>query len=607
MAEPMIGGDPTSSPSAQKRAAGMVGRVVSDRYRIVELVAMGGMGAIFRAEHLHMHKHVAIKVLHPEIEGFPELVARFEREAVAGAHIQHPNVAAASDFGKFDGESCFLVLEYIEGATLRDLLKKGPLSAERAASIARQLALALSAVHDKGIVHRDLKPLNVMVLKSAKEDPTATGPARPDGDVVKLIDFGLAKVPVDQLSLRARDADSLRRSLTAAGVVMGTVAYIAPESALGMRSVGPRADLYSLGVVFYEMLAGKHPFDGEDAKTLFSQHRSSIPEPISKRNPAVTVPRALEMVVMRLLSKDPDARYPGADDVVRAIDAALAPAPAPSLTRHELTPISLSKSESPASTSPGAKRAWMWLAGGIAAAGVVSLIVSFTLRPSEPAAQPSAAPSESSHADASKGSAESAPRPEPPVAKTARDKLRAAIESKDSRTAASVLIELIDSDAKAFKDRAVQTDAAEAAAIAAEVDTPKTDEVFNAIATKLGSEGLDVLYDIVARDAPGSDQAQRVGLTRPKSAAARARTLLARGDLITNATPAMRIALDLMRQPCSTRPTLFPRAGKEGDDRALQILTSMQPPACTPNTPCCFPQHRLLDRTISDIQARLRR
>src|SRR6185436_15715911 len=129
-----------------------IGRILSERYRIAALVAMGGMGAIYRAEHLLMRKQVAVKVLHPNVEGFPELVARFEREAVAGAHIQHPNVATASDFGKFDGGSAFLVLEFIEGETLRDALKAGAMPAPVAAGIAKQLAAALGAVHDKGIV-----------------------------------------------------------------------------------------------------------------------------------------------------------------------------------------------------------------------------------------------------------------------------------------------------------------------------------------------------------------------------------------------------------------------------------------------------------------------
>ncbi len=218
----VVADPPTEKPdAASARAQALIGRTLSDRYRIVALVAMGGMGAVYKAEHLLMHKHVAVKVLHPDVEGFPELVARFEREAVAGAHVQHPNVAIASDFGKFDGGSAFLVLEYIEGITLRDLMDLGPIPPRRAASIVRQVAAALSAVHQKGIVHRDVKPRNIMIGRRGGSTPTLPPVESDAEDVVKLIDFGLAKVPVEGLSAIAKD-DNLLRELTEAGVVMGT-------------------------------------------------------------------------------------------------------------------------------------------------------------------------------------------------------------------------------------------------------------------------------------------------------------------------------------------------------------------------------------------------
>src|SRR5690606_1793596 len=145
-----------ATTAAKERAEQLIGRTLSERYRIVELIAMGGMGAVYRGEHLTMRKNIAIKVLHPEIEDFPEMVARFEREAVAGAHVQHPNVATASDFGSFDGESRFLVLELVDGITLRQLIDRGPVPPARACRIARHVAAGLAAVHDKGIVHRDI-------------------------------------------------------------------------------------------------------------------------------------------------------------------------------------------------------------------------------------------------------------------------------------------------------------------------------------------------------------------------------------------------------------------------------------------------------------------
>lgn len=574
----------------------MVGTTISDRYRIIELIAMGGMGAIFRGEHLLMRKHVAIKVLHPEIENFPDLVARFEREAVAGAHIQHPNVASASDFGNFGEGSAFLVLEFIEGITLRELLtREGPLAAPRAAGIAKQLAQALGAVHEKGIIHRDVKPLNVMVLKA---DSGAK-------DTIKLIDFGLAKVPVDQLSDVARDADPIRRSLTAAGVVMGTVAYIAPEAALGMRSVGPRSDLYSLGVLFYEMLAGKHPFDGEDPKTLFSQHRSKTPPRIAERNPNVRVPPALEVIVQKLLAKDPDARYTDADALVRAIDEALAPPSAikPAPPPRDLTPIAVSSQASvPRYPAPARSRTIWFALGSMALAGATAAVVwaSMKTQGSQPSAVASEAPSASTSAAIST-------EPSASAAKSSRDTLRMAVDSRDPKRASAALVELLAQEPKSLADSAVQTEAAAAAELVATVEGEAADDIFDRIA-KLGANGPDVLYAIVAREPLTVDPAQRVGLTKPKDAAARARALLARPDILNQASPSMRIALDLRRAACVSRPMLFPRAAKDGDDRALQILLAMQPPGCTPQTSsCCFPQHMQLDRTIADIQARLRR
>src|SRR5262245_20602958 len=177
---------------------------------------MGGMGAVFRGEHVHMRKRVAVKVLHPSTLGFPELVTRFERESIVGAHITHPNVTSASDFGRLEDGSCYLVLEYVDGATLHELMQRGPIPAARAASIARQVAEALEAAHDLEICHRDVKPRNIMVMEGKR-------------DRVKLIDFGLARVPVERFG---DTAEAL--SVTTAGTVFGTVAYMAPETARGM-------------------------------------------------------------------------------------------------------------------------------------------------------------------------------------------------------------------------------------------------------------------------------------------------------------------------------------------------------------------------------------
>jgi eukaryotic-like serine/threonine-protein kinase len=313
------------SDKAKERAKTLVGRTVVNKYRIEELIAMGGLAAVFRAKNLANGEDVAIKVLHPDVEGLPELIARFEREAVAGKHILHPNVAAVMQIDQLDDGSFFLIQEYIRGITLRELIKRGPIPALRAARIARELAVALNAAHDMQIVHRDVKPLNVMILDGHE--------AR-----VQLIDFGLAKVPVEHLSFADEDA---RRSLTQAGVVLGTVAYMAPETALGMRALDKRADLYALGVIFYEMLAGTHPFTASEPAALFAQQRTAVPPPIAERSPGVVVPAAIEVVVHRLLEKDPDARYPSARAVIAAIEAAIReveePAAAPRMSMRAAT------------------------------------------------------------------------------------------------------------------------------------------------------------------------------------------------------------------------------------------------------------------------------
>ncbi|WP_437975466.1 protein kinase [Sorangium sp. So ce295] len=308
----------TADEAAKHRARSYLGRVISKRYRIDEVIAMGGMGAVYRGEHVHMHKRVAIKILHPDTERLPELVQRFEREAIAGAHIQHRNVATATDFGEAEDGSFFLVLEYVRGTTLHEIIRRGPVPAARAALIARQLAAALDATHAMGIVHRDVKPRNAMVVE-------------PQGDLVKLIDFGLAKVSVDQLrrsvaspeSARA-GADSLPVRLTTAGVIFGTIAYLAPESALGMDFVDERADLYALGLILYEMLAGKHPFLAKDPVELFNQQRSAPVPAIAAHSPGVVVPPALEAVVRLLLEKNPRARFGTAEELIAALDDACA-------------------------------------------------------------------------------------------------------------------------------------------------------------------------------------------------------------------------------------------------------------------------------------------
>jgi serine/threonine-protein kinase len=290
-----------------------LGTVISGRYRIHELLGEGGMGAVYLAEHTHMKKRVALKLLHPSMSDNAEVQLRFEREAMAASHIEHPNVAAATDFGRTEDGAYFLVLEYVEGTSLRDALERGPLSVSRALHIARQMGLALERAHDAGIVHRDLKPENVMLVNRAGEL-----------DFVKVLDFGIAKV----LELGAHHAsgdiakrNSAGQPLTQLGTILGTPEYMAPEQALG-EAVTPSADLYAVGVILYEMLTGLHPFEPPDRAAMLSFHIVAPVPRMQDRAPKVEIPTTVEAVVRRLLEKEAANRYPSARALVEAIDAA---------------------------------------------------------------------------------------------------------------------------------------------------------------------------------------------------------------------------------------------------------------------------------------------
>jgi serine/threonine protein kinase len=326
----------------------LVGEVISGRYRIEAELGVGGMGAVYRAEHTLMRKRVAVKVLHPEMTRLPEVVARFEREAMAAAHIEHPNVAAATDFGKLDDGSFFLVLEFVEGVSLRDLIHEGPLPPQRAVHIARQVAAALVRAHGLGIVHRDLKPENVMLVERDG-----------DKDFAKVLDFGIAKVPVAQFEKREGDR---HKTLTRVGMVYGTPEYMAPEQALG-QEVDARADLYALGIMLYEMLAGRRPFESDNPVTLLGMQVTKAPPPFDEINPDLHIPPDLEALVMELIEKEAARRPTDARQVLDALEQleatmrrgmpsstvirAVQPAVADAVTHPALEPPDVSRQAAP--------------------------------------------------------------------------------------------------------------------------------------------------------------------------------------------------------------------------------------------------------------------
>jgi serine/threonine protein kinase len=298
---------PTPKPGAPRS---LIGSTISDRYLIERLLGEGGMGAVYQAEHTLMRKRMAIKVLHPEMTRLPEVVARFEREAMAAAHIDHPHVVTATDFGKLDDGSFFLALEYVEGASLREVIAQGRLELGRSLHIARQMAGALQRAHSLKIVHRDLKPENVMLVERDG-----------DPDFVKVLDFGIAKVQMGELGTNDR-AGPEQNVLTQAGMVYGTPEYMAPEQALG-QPVDARADLYALGVIMYEMLTGHRPFEADSKVALLGMQVTAPVPAMMVKCADCNVPLEVEVLVARLLAKEASERIGDAREVIEGITIVL--------------------------------------------------------------------------------------------------------------------------------------------------------------------------------------------------------------------------------------------------------------------------------------------
>jgi serine/threonine-protein kinase len=262
----------------------LVGRVFSDRYRIQRELAQGGMAEVYLAHDELLDRPVALKALFPEYAREPSFVERFRREAQAAANLNHPNIVAIYDWGQESG-TYFIVMEYVEGRSLRDLIRaEGPIDGNQAAEITAEIASALAFAHRTGVVHRDVKPGNVLI--------TRTG-------IVKVTDFGIA---------RAGTSDGL----TQTGSVMGTATYFSPEQAQGLPVDG-RSDVYSLGIVLYEMVTGVAPFTGDSPVAVAYKHVREAPVPPSRRNP--DIPPDLEQIILTAMAKEPDLRYQSADDM----------------------------------------------------------------------------------------------------------------------------------------------------------------------------------------------------------------------------------------------------------------------------------------------------
>jgi len=258
--------------------------VINDRYEVHKRIGRGGMADVFSARDLLLDRQVAMKVLFPEFAVDGNFVERFRREAQSAANLSHPNIVSVYDWGKFEG-TYFIAMEEVQGRTLADVLKSNKqLTAKQAAEIASEVAAALGFAHEGDVAHRDIKPANILIGSNGQ---------------VKVADFGIAR------AMNGRTEDNL----TQVGSVMGTATYFSPEQAQGAQP-DPRSDLYSLGIVMYEMVSGKPPFTGENPVSIAYKQVHDAPQPLVQL--VADVPRSFEAIVAKLLAKDPKLRYPSA-------------------------------------------------------------------------------------------------------------------------------------------------------------------------------------------------------------------------------------------------------------------------------------------------------
>ncbi len=296
---------------AEQQVDPLIGRLIDGKFEIESLIGAGGMGAVYRAKQRNLKRAVAIKVLRRELLDDPTYAARFKREANAASQLDHPNLMRVIDFGE-DGNLLYIAMELIDGKPLDRIIREEfPLESSRIVDLVGQLLAALAVMHDERIIHRDLKPENVMVVRGKTDDGH-------EGEVVKLCDFGIAK----QVALPDKDPTQTgvthTATLTVAGSLIGTPDYMSPEQAKADPLDG-RSDLYSVGVILYQMLAGRLPFQSSNSVKLLLAHINQKPVPPSQHEP--TVNNELEDICLRALAKDKKDRFESAREMRLALRA----------------------------------------------------------------------------------------------------------------------------------------------------------------------------------------------------------------------------------------------------------------------------------------------
>jgi serine/threonine-protein kinase len=297
-----------------------LGRTVGN-YRLEDILGRGGMGTVYSGEHVYIGRKVAVKVLHPRFAKYDDAVKRFLREARAASSINHPNIVDVTDFGPTPDGGVYFVMEYLDGTSLEDLIeKRGAIALHRALNVANQMALALAAAHEKGIIHRDLKPDNIMLIRKPGrrdlirmltpdpgDDATTARfviEKEDEYDFVKILDFGIAKV---------LHHEEVAPGQTLAGAVFGTPEYMSPEAARGAE-VDHRADIYSCGVILFDMLTGRPPFEAQAAAEVLAMQINRPPPSPREVAPHLEITDGAEQLVLRAMSKVPDHRHQSMDE-----------------------------------------------------------------------------------------------------------------------------------------------------------------------------------------------------------------------------------------------------------------------------------------------------